>query len=134
VVDEGQYTKQLDRALPGPYTRRLYNGLNREEAQIVAQLRTNKNRLNSALYKIKAADTEQCEQCQRPEPVPSSDQEMVRCIVSPWRLVQRRAGRTERQVETEYECDPSGDRLCQGHRTTVDELWRPIIASEKGRS
>jgi hypothetical protein len=66
---EGKYTKQLDRALPGPYTRRLYNGLNREEAQIVVQLRTNKSRLNSALYKIKAADTEQCEQCQRPEPV-----------------------------------------------------------------
>ncbi|KIX04163.1 uncharacterized protein Z518_07717 [Rhinocladiella mackenziei CBS 650.93] len=39
---EGQYTKQLDRAFPGMHTRRIYDGLKREEAQIVAELRTGK--------------------------------------------------------------------------------------------
>jgi hypothetical protein len=66
---EGQYTKQLDRALPGTHTRRLYDNLKRDEAQIVARLRTGKIRLNSALYRINAADSDLCEWCQRPETV-----------------------------------------------------------------
>jgi len=65
--DECQYMKQLDRALPGTHTRRLYDSLKRGEAQIVAQLRTGKSRLNSALYRIKAANSDLCEWCQRPE-------------------------------------------------------------------
>ncbi|KAK5215031.1 hypothetical protein LTR72_011884 [Exophiala xenobiotica] len=53
----------LDRALPGKHTRKLYDKHKRDEAQILAQLRTGKNRLNSALYVIKAADLDQCEWC-----------------------------------------------------------------------
>ena len=45
----GRYTKQLDRAFPGNHTRKLHDNLKREDAQILAQLRTGKNRLNSAL-------------------------------------------------------------------------------------
>ena len=60
---------QLDRALPGTHTRRLYGSLKRDEAQIVAQLRTEQNRLNSALYRINAVDSDLCEWCQRPETV-----------------------------------------------------------------
>ena len=59
----GRYTKQLDRALPGRHTRKLYDNLRRDEAQILAQLRTGKNRLNSALHAIKALDSDQCEWC-----------------------------------------------------------------------
>jgi hypothetical protein len=65
----GRYTKQLDRALPGEHTRRLYDDLTRDESQILAQLRTGKNRLNSSLYRIKAVDSDQCAWCRRPETV-----------------------------------------------------------------
>jgi hypothetical protein len=65
----GRYTKLLDRALPGRHTRRLYDRLRRDEAQILAQLRTGKNRLNSALYDIKAADSGKCEWCNQTESV-----------------------------------------------------------------
>lgn len=57
----GRYTKQIDRALPGKHTRKLYDKLKRDEAQILAQLRTGKNRLNSGLYTIKAVDSDQCQ-------------------------------------------------------------------------
>ena len=65
----GQHTKQLDRALPGVHTRRLYSKMKRDEAQILAQLRTGKNRLNSALYDIKAVDSDSCDWCNRAETV-----------------------------------------------------------------
>ncbi|KIW36038.1 uncharacterized protein PV06_11670 [Exophiala oligosperma] len=65
----GRYTKQLDRALPGKHTRKLYDNLKRDEAQTLAQLRTGKSRLNRALYRIKAVDSDQCEWCRRPETV-----------------------------------------------------------------
>ncbi|KIX01156.1 uncharacterized protein Z518_08881 [Rhinocladiella mackenziei CBS 650.93] len=96
---EGQYTRQLDRALPGTHTRRIYNGLKRDEAQIVAQLRTGKSRLNRTLYSIGTVDTKLCEWCQRPETVRhflvecsrwTGNHEMVRCVLSPRRLVQRK--------------------------------------------
>ncbi|KAI1619201.1 hypothetical protein EDD37DRAFT_678547, partial [Exophiala viscosa] len=47
----------------------LYDNLKRDEAQILAQLRTGKNRLNSAVYVSKAVDSDQCEWCCRPETV-----------------------------------------------------------------
>ncbi|KAK5550541.1 hypothetical protein LTR46_011459 [Exophiala xenobiotica] len=53
----------LDRALPGKHTRKVYDKHKRDEAQILAQLRTGKNRLMSALYVIKAADLDHCEWC-----------------------------------------------------------------------
>ena len=65
----GRYTKQMDRALPGSHTRRLYDNRSRDEAQILAQLRTGKSRLNSALHDIKAVDSDRCERCHRPESV-----------------------------------------------------------------
>jgi hypothetical protein len=65
----GRYTKRLDRALPGTHTRKLYDSLKPEEVQILSQLRTGKNRLNSALYVVKAAKSDRCERCNRPETV-----------------------------------------------------------------
>jgi hypothetical protein len=47
----------------------MYNSLDRAEAQLLAQLRTGKNRLNSALYDIKVVDSDNCEWCNRPENV-----------------------------------------------------------------
>ena len=65
----GRHAKDLDRALPGVHTRRLYDGLTRPDAQIITQLRTGKCRLNSYLHRIKAADSDECELCRRPETV-----------------------------------------------------------------
>lgn len=65
----GRYTKQVDQALPGIHTRKVYDNLNRDEAQILVQLRTGENRLNKALHGIKAVDSDSCERCHRPETV-----------------------------------------------------------------
>ncbi|KAH0023405.1 hypothetical protein KCU78_g5426, partial [Aureobasidium melanogenum] len=49
----GKSSQKIDKALPGKHTRKLYNALNRTDAAILAQLRTNISRLNTYLYKIK---------------------------------------------------------------------------------
>ena len=60
----------LDRALPGPHTKIIYDALTRRKAAILCQLRTGKSRLKSYLAKIGAAESDLCE-CgrQRPETV-----------------------------------------------------------------
>jgi len=65
----GRHTKNLDRALPGTHTRRLYDGLKREEATILAQLRTGRCRLNYYLHRINAVESGLCDACQIPETV-----------------------------------------------------------------
>src|ERR1700730_5622602 len=42
----GQFTRQLDSALPGPHTKRLYDGLGREKASILGQLSPGHARIN----------------------------------------------------------------------------------------
>ena len=37
----GKFLQRIDRALPGKHTKKLYNALNRTDASILAQLRTN---------------------------------------------------------------------------------------------
>jgi ribonuclease HI len=61
----GRFSKELDRALPGHHTRKLYDKRSKGEAAVLAQLRTGKSRLNSSLVKIKAVDTDQCECVER---------------------------------------------------------------------
>jgi hypothetical protein len=56
----GQFTRQLDSALPGPHTKVLYDCLNREKASILAQLRTGHARLNGYLHRIGRSDSELC--------------------------------------------------------------------------
>jgi hypothetical protein len=46
--------------LSGKYTKKLYNSLNRVDAAILAQIRTNISRLNT-LHKIKVAETDKCD-------------------------------------------------------------------------
>ncbi|KAJ5300187.1 hypothetical protein N7508_007430 [Penicillium antarcticum] len=57
----GQFTRQLDSALPGPHTKMLYDGLDREKASILAQLRTGHARLNGHLHRIGKAESDLCE-------------------------------------------------------------------------
>ena len=56
----GKFIKQLDRALPGPHTKQLYNGISSEQASILIQLRTSNCKLNSYLVKIGASETSGC--------------------------------------------------------------------------
>ena len=48
----GKYSKEMDKALPGKHTRKLYDKLTYPEARILAQLRTGTIRLNGYLAKI----------------------------------------------------------------------------------
>src|SRR5437773_8226094 len=69
AVDTGQFTHQLDRALPGKHAKYIYDSLSQEDAAILCQLRTGKCHLNSYLKTINAADTNLCETCHQVESV-----------------------------------------------------------------
>jgi ribonuclease HI len=56
----GQYTWQLDQALPGKHTLALYN-TSSEEASVLVQMRTGHRRLNQSLYRLKIVDTADCQ-------------------------------------------------------------------------
>ena len=56
----GKFSKELDIALPGTHTRILYDGFKKKEAQVLAQLRTGMSYLNDYLYRIGAAESDQC--------------------------------------------------------------------------
>ena len=56
----GKFSKEMDAALPGKHTRSLYDGLKRNEASILAQLRTGMARLNGYLHRIGAAESNIC--------------------------------------------------------------------------
>ena len=65
----GNFTKKIDKALPGKHTRLLYNKLNRIDASILSQLRTGRSRLNGYLAKIAAVENDKCE-CGALESIP----------------------------------------------------------------
>ncbi len=56
----GKFTQSIDSAIPGNHTNLLYNQLCKEQARILAQLRTGKPRLNDYLSGIGGAETDQC--------------------------------------------------------------------------
>jgi hypothetical protein len=116
--------------LSGKYTKKLYNSLNRVDAAILAQIRTNISRLNT-LHKIKVAETDKCD-CGALGTV----QHFV-SLCPRWR--QKRQGmRTahgsrycnisytlggysdQGQVETRLECSKSHDRVCKGDNQTTN--------------
>lgn len=70
ATKSGQFTKRIDRALPGKHTLLLYNGLRRSEAAILSQIRTGRARVNKYLSKIGAAESGLCEHCQQTESIP----------------------------------------------------------------
>ena len=57
----GKFTTDLDKALPRQHMMAIYKTLNREEANIVVQLRTNHTCLNAALERIKVVPSADCE-------------------------------------------------------------------------
>jgi hypothetical protein len=59
--DVGKFTRKIDAAIHLGKAAALYQQLNSGEATILAQLRTGMTSLNTYLYKIKAAETAECE-------------------------------------------------------------------------
>jgi hypothetical protein len=57
----GKFLQRIDKALPGKHTKKLYNSLNRADAAILTQLRTNISRLNTYLHRIKVTETDKCD-------------------------------------------------------------------------
>ena len=56
----GKFTQSIDGAIPGNHTNMLYNQLGKEQARILAQLRTGKSRLNDYLSGIGGVESDQC--------------------------------------------------------------------------
>ncbi|KAJ5198762.1 uncharacterized protein N7498_007879 [Penicillium cinerascens] len=56
----GKHSRRLDKALPGKHTRQLYDRLSWKEASVLVLLRTGMARLNGYLFRINAAETDQC--------------------------------------------------------------------------
>jgi hypothetical protein len=56
----GRHSRRVDTALLGKHTRQLYDRLSWKEANVLAQLRTGMARLNGYLFRINAAETDQC--------------------------------------------------------------------------
>ncbi|KAL6411757.1 Endonuclease/exonuclease/phosphatase [Ilyonectria robusta] len=65
----GQYSKRIDKALPGKHTRALYDSLKRKESDVIAQLRTGMIRLNIYLHRIGVAESDICKYGQAAEMV-----------------------------------------------------------------
>jgi hypothetical protein len=57
----GKYSIKIDAALPGQHTKRIYDGLNRTEATLLARLRTGMIGLNGYLHRIRAVESDQCD-------------------------------------------------------------------------
>lgn len=57
----GQYTWQLDQALPGKHTLALYSNISSEEASVLIQARSGHCRLNQSLHRLKIVDTADCQ-------------------------------------------------------------------------
>ena len=77
VHDISPLTVLIPTALPGKHTRRLYDSFKRGEANVLAQLRTGMIRLNGYLYRIEAAESDQCDCGQARETV---EHFLFRCI------------------------------------------------------
>ena len=67
--EQDRFGRQIDQALPGKHTRRLYDHLSKADAYILAQLRTGKCRLNGYLARINVVESAQCDCGRGPETV-----------------------------------------------------------------
>ena len=66
---KGKHAKQVDRALPGKHTKKIYDKLNHAQASVLAQMRTGHSTLHSFLAKIKKTTSETCDCSLAPETV-----------------------------------------------------------------
>ena len=120
----GKFTRKMDAAIHLGKAAELYLQLNSGEAAILSQLRTGKASLNSYLYRIKRAETAECE-CGLTESIPH----FLFCCKK-WDS-QRRKLRTqhgERFGDLSYALGGFSSRLEGGE--SVDgpiERWKPDV-------
>jgi endonuclease/exonuclease/phosphatase family metal-dependent hydrolase len=110
----GQYSKRIDKALPGKHTRALYDSLKRKESDVIAQLRTGMIRLNSYLHRIGAAESDICDCGQAAETI---EHFLFRC--KKWTM----------QREVMFKCSRTKignlSFFLGGKAASDDEKWKP---------
>lgn len=112
----GAHSKRIDSALPGKHTRKLYDRLSWNEANVLAQLRTGMARLNTYLHRINAVPTDQCACGHARETV---DHFLFRCIK--WTTF--RTGML--QCTTSHRSNISF--YLRGKTPTDDKAWAPDL-------
>ncbi|KJZ68288.1 hypothetical protein HIM_12317 [Hirsutella minnesotensis 3608] len=110
----GKWSRRIDKALPGKHTRKLYDGMKKKEASVLAQLRTGKTRLNSYLHKIGAVESDECACGQSAETV---EYFLFRC--RRWIL--------QREIMLRYARGKAGDLsfFLGGKAASDNDKWQP---------
>ncbi|KAM4067627.1 endonuclease/exonuclease/phosphatase [Hirsutella rhossiliensis] len=114
----GNYSKRIDKALPGKHTRKLYDELKRKESEVLVQLRTGKSRLNSYLCKIGAVESDECTCGQSAETV---EHFLFRC----------RKWTVQREIMSRYAGGKMGDLsfFLGGKAESDDDKWQPDMGA-----
>ena len=114
----GKAIKELDHALPGPHTKIIYNNLTKDEAKVIAQLRTGDAKLNLFLARIKAAESAICACGAAPESVRYF-------LFSCSRWIQQR-----REMDAKYPGKEGNARFFLGAKGPQDdEMWTPNMSA-----
>lgn len=112
----GREIREIDYAVSGRHIRKLYDALTKDQARILVQLRTGMIRLNKYLFRISAAETEECECSEEAE---TREHFLFRC--KRWDR-QRRATWTPEWLQ-----DPDISLCLGGKKATDNEKWTPDI-------
>ncbi|KFY28076.1 hypothetical protein V491_00648 [Pseudogymnoascus sp. VKM F-3775] len=83
-----KYSREMDSALPGQHTRKLYDALSRKEASVLVQLRTGMIGLNGYLHRIGATESGQCE-CGQATERQCADQHLLVILESFNRIIEQ---------------------------------------------
>ncbi|EMT71749.1 hypothetical protein FOC4_g10000419, partial [Fusarium odoratissimum] len=115
-LPDRNYSKRIDRALPGKHTQALYDSCKRREAGVLSQLRTGMARINSYLSRIGAVESDMCECGCGPE---TMEHFLFRC--SRWEA--------ERQVMRQIGQDMIGNLsfFLGGKSASDGTKWRPNL-------
>lgn len=108
----GESVRRIEAAWPGSHTRRIYDGLSKRQASVLAQLRTGMTPLNGYLHNIKAVGTNLCE-CG--EAIESREHFVFRC--TRWS--------EQRKILGAWTGEDNLSRLLGGKPLTVSDDWSP---------
>ena len=108
----GGAVRTIDAGWPGRHTRRMYDGLSKRQASVLAQLRTGMTPLNGYLHNIKAVESNLCE-CG--EAVESREHFIFHCVR--WS--------EQREILGVWTGEEDLSRLLGGKTTTDNDDWTP---------
>lgn len=108
----GESVRRIDAAWPGSHTRRIYDGLSKRQASVLAQLRTGMTPLNGYLQRITAVESDLCE-CG--EAIESREHFVFRC--TRWS--------EQRKMLGVWTAEDKLSRLLGGKTSTDTEDWTP---------